>query len=256
VAFTYGVEADPEVVTSFLSKLTLQARHSHVPLHPSSLKPAKNSIPLIAIAEAFSKMPKKLAAHRDGWTWELLRDAVERPSTASHLRKFTELFSNGALPKNLWTYLAYALMYPFHKFMLEERTDPKDPALRPVNVGSVLTRFGCRVLVRMHRLAVATQLLLSHQFSFGINGGVQQVIMGCTIALQVHPSFVQIDLDLRNAHTFCSRDRVEEELESDIIYHYLLESFKALYGKTVTPQWHYGDGPDRPPRADICLMTD
>ena len=50
-----------------------------------------------------------------------------------------------------------------------------------------------------------------------------------------------------DAHTFCSRDRVEEELESDIIYHYLLESFRALYGKTVTPQWHYGDGPDHPP---------
>jgi hypothetical protein len=51
----------------------------------------------------------------------------------------------------------------------------------------------------------------------------------------VHPSFVQIDLDLQNAHTFCSRDRVEEELESDIIYHYLLKSFRALYGKTMTP---------------------
>ena len=49
---------------------------------------------------------------------------------------------------------------------------------------------------------------------------------------------------------------VEEELESDIIYHYLLESFKALYGKIVTPQWHYGDGPYRPPRAAICLLTD
>ena len=73
------------------------------------------------------------------------------------------------------------------------------------------------------------------------------MILGCTIALQVHPSFVQIDLDLRNAHTLCSRDRVEEELESDIIYHYLLESFRVLYGKTVTPQWHYGDGPDPPP---------
>jgi hypothetical protein len=68
VAFTYGVEADPEVAVSFLAKLTLQARHSHVPLHPSSLKPAKNSIPLTAVAEAFSKMPKKSAAHRDGWT--------------------------------------------------------------------------------------------------------------------------------------------------------------------------------------------
>ena len=62
------------------------------------------------------------------------------------------------------------------------------------------------------------------------------MILGCTLALQVHPSFVQIDLDLRNAHTFYSRDMVEEELESDVIYHYLLESFRALYGKTVTPQ--------------------
>jgi hypothetical protein len=201
-------------------------------------------------------MPKKSAAHRDGWTSELLRDAAQRPSTASHLRKFTELFSNGALPKNMWTYLASALMYPFHKLVLEERSDPKEPAPRPVTVGSVLTRFGCRVLVRLNRLAVTAQLLLSHQFSFGIKGGVQQVIIGCTIALQVHPSFVQIDLDLRNAHTFYSRDRVEEELESDIIYHYLLESFKALYGKTVTPQWHDGDGPNRPPRAAICLLTD
>ena len=200
VAFTYGVEADPEVTASFLSKLTLQERHSHVPLHPSTRKPSKNSIPLTDVAEAFFKMPKKSAAHRDGWTCELLRDAAQRLSTASHLRKFTELFSNGDLPKNLWTYLASALMYPFHKLMLEERIDPKDPALRPVTVGSVLTRFGFGVLVRMNRLAVAGQLLHSHQFSFGINGGVQQVILGCTIALQVHPSFVQIDLDLKNAH--------------------------------------------------------
>ncbi len=86
----------------------------------------------------------------------------------------------------MWSFLASALMYPFHKLVL-------DPVLRPMPVRSALTRFG-------------------------INGGVQQGITGCTIALQVHPSFVHIDLDLRNAHTFCSRDRVEEELESDILY--------------------------------------
>ena len=56
-------------------------------------------------------------------------------------------------------------------------------------------------------------------------------------------------MDLKNAHTFSSRDKAEEELESDIIYHYMLEVFKALYGKTVTPQWHYRDGPDRPPTS-------
>ena len=133
-----------------------------MPLHPSSLKPAKNSIPLTSVAEAFSKMPKKSATHRDGWTWELLRDVAQRPSTASHLRKFTEIFSNGAMPINLWSYLTSALIYPFHKLVLEDRVDPKDPALRPVTVGSVLTRFGCRVLVRMNMMAVAANLLMSH----------------------------------------------------------------------------------------------
>jgi len=28
-----------------------------------------------------------------------------------------------------------------------------------------------------------------------------------------------------------------------------MEVFKSIYGKTVTPQWHYGDGPDRPPTS-------
>jgi hypothetical protein len=62
-----------------------------------------------------------------------------------------------------------------------------------------------------------------------------QVILGITLPLQLNPHFVEIDLDLKNAHTFSSRDKVEEEMESDVIYHYLLEVFKALYGKTFTP---------------------
>jgi len=52
-------------------------------------------------------------------------------------------------------------------------------------------------------------------------------------------------LDSKNAHTFCSRDRLEEELELNVAYNYMLESFKALYGKTVTVQWHFGNGPVR-----------
>ena len=53
-----------------------------------------------------------------------------------------------------------------------------------------------------------------------------------------------LDLDSKNAHTFCSRERLEEELEMNVAYHYMLESFRALYGKTVTVQWHFGNGPD------------
>ncbi len=79
-------------------------------------------------------MPKQSAAHRDGWPWELLRDAASRPSTAYLLRQFSALFSNGALPWSLWTYLASALMYYFHKKLQEERIASGDPAPRPVTV--------------------------------------------------------------------------------------------------------------------------
>jgi len=147
------------------------------------------------VTDAFSGMPKKSAAHRDGWTLELLRDAVQTPSTATFLWKFVERFSNGALPKDMWAYLASALLYPFHKKLPEERTSTTDPALRLVTVGSVLTRFGCGVMVRMNSLAVAADLLKSHQFSFDINGGVQQVILASNIALEIIPSWLMLDLD-------------------------------------------------------------
>ncbi len=66
VAFSYGLETDPEVAAKFLKNLTLQTRHIHIPPHPSNFKPAKNQIHAKAVAEAFSGMPKKSATHIDG----------------------------------------------------------------------------------------------------------------------------------------------------------------------------------------------
>jgi len=215
VAFIYGLpETDPGVAAKFLKKLTRQARHPHIAPYISTIKPAKNLISSKALTDSFSGIPKQSAAHKDGWTWELLRNAASRPSIATLIRRFAEQFSNGARPKDMWTYLASALMYPFHKVLPEERICVTDPSLRPVTVGSIITRF-----VSMNRLAVAENLLLSHQISFGIKGGVQHVIMGMSLSLQLNPQFVEIDLDLKNAHTFSSRDKAEEEMESDIIYH-------------------------------------
>jgi hypothetical protein len=56
-----------------------------------------------------------------------------------------------------------------------------------------------------------------------------------------------LELDSCYAHTFSSRDKLKEELERNILYNYTTQSFRALYGKTVTLQWHFGEGPDRPP---------
>jgi hypothetical protein len=37
-----------------------------------------------------------------------------------------------------------------------------------------------------------------------------------------------------------------EEYEINVAFHYTLESFLALYGKTATVQWQFGNGPNRP----------
>jgi len=57
--------------------------------------------------------------------------------------------------------------------------------------------------------------------------------LACNIALEINPSWLILDLDSKNAHNFCSRDRLEEELELNVAYHYMLESFMALYDKTI-----------------------
>ena len=57
--------------------------------------------------------------------------------------------------------------------------------------------------------------------------------MACNIALEINPSWLMMDLDSKNAHILCSRDRLEEKLELNVDYHYMFESFMALYGKTV-----------------------
>ena len=181
-------------------------------------------------------MPKKSAPHRDGWTWELFRDMAGRPSTTSLLMKFVELFVNGALKKPLWTFLSSAIMIPFHKLAQMERLLLTDSRLRPITIGAMLTRFSVRPLLRMKRKGIAKVILNSNQFSYGVPGGVQHVIMGCTVALQNNPTWVLGQFDLRNAHTDCSRGLIWQELEADTFFHFLVHIFICMYGDNCTPQ--------------------
>ncbi len=80
--FSYGLETDPGIASIVLARLTMDARHPQSDEFVPKVNPPRNCIPLKAITGAFTEMPKKLAAHRDGWTWELLMDAAQTPSTA------------------------------------------------------------------------------------------------------------------------------------------------------------------------------
>jgi len=182
LAFSYGTESDPEVAARFLANFTRTVPHTHVPPPPSSYKTAFVPIPLKAINYMFTGMSKK-SVPRHWWTWELFCDAANRPSVVTLLRKFVELYVNGKLPKALWTLWSFAIMIPFHKLANLERDLLSYPRLRHITIDSLLTRFSCRSLLRLNKEILAERMMRSNKFSYGIPGGVKQVISGCTIAL-------------------------------------------------------------------------
>jgi hypothetical protein len=56
------------MTSKFFSKLTPKARHAHIPAHVPKVKTLPNRIPSKVETNAFSWMPKKPAAHKDGWS--------------------------------------------------------------------------------------------------------------------------------------------------------------------------------------------
>ena len=69
-----------------------------------------------------------------------------------------------------------------------------------------------------------------------VTRGVHQVILACIVTLEINPAWMMLDLDSENAHTFYNRDKLEEELEINAVYHYMLMPYRTLYGKTVIVQ--------------------
>ena len=137
-------------------------------------------------------------------------------------------------------------MTSFHKLALVEREPLKDPRLRPITIGALLFRFSVRKALQMKRKGLAERMLKSNQFSYGTLGGVQLVIMGCIVALYCNPSWCLLEIDYANAHLYCNRENIWEELERDPYFHFLIHIFLYLYGENNTPLWHFGNGPDQP----------
>ncbi len=97
--FSYDTKSDPVLAATFLAELTRSTPHTHVSAMPSSYKTPFVLIPIKAVTGAFTDMLKKSAPRRKGWTWDLVRDVANRPSTAALLRKFAEHFVNDLLLK-------------------------------------------------------------------------------------------------------------------------------------------------------------
>jgi hypothetical protein len=94
-------------------------------------------------------------------------------------------------------------------------------------------------MVRMNKVAVVAKLLLPHQFFFGVNGGVQHVILACNIALEINPSWVMLDLDrpATSFRMFCEGLK-QGDAPATVCFNVLatrvyMRQLRMMYGKGV-----------------------
>jgi hypothetical protein len=191
-------------------------------------------------------MSKKSAPMRDGWIWELFKDAASRTSSADLLKKIRGTLREWTPPEDLMD----ALILGDHDPLPQDRVNGTPFALRPKlthdhhrRPANPILRKNCPTNVQKR---IAESMLKFNQFSYGISGGVQHVILGCTVALQSNPMWILGVFDLRNAHTDCTRGLTWHELENDQYFHFLIQIFICMYGENRTPQWHFGNDPDQP----------
>ena len=244
LALSYGVETDPARAAESLEALHRPSPHDHIafPQLPPRFA-AKTTFTVKTTADGLRKHPTCSATHRDFWSWELIADCMRHSDTALLLSKYCTRFCSGDLPPGFKKYLSSGVLMAFHKDPPEIRALSTLLRHRPITIGSVLTRFPVRALLKLNREAILSHLISSHQFSFGVSGGPVKVAFIVTVGLQSNPSWVMMEGDFKNAHTGCARARILEELLANPALHPLIPVFNFLYGTSSSPLWHFGDGP-------------
>ena len=112
-----------------------------------------------------------------------------------------ECWVNGRLPP--WFVATYmgARIAPLVKGGLPARGTPD---CRPVAVGETFRRLVTSKVMRDHK-GLFRDALWPQQAAVGVESGQQLVTTGVSVALQQHPDFVAVKVDLANAFNECTR---------------------------------------------------
>ena len=78
------------------------------------------------------------------------------------------------------------------------------PDVRPLGTGECLQRAIHSSIVAQFKIPLA-EYLWPQQVAVGISGGISLLIWGIKLTLEVHPDFVVVKLDLRNAYNEIAR---------------------------------------------------
>ncbi|CAI5928517.1 unnamed protein product [Closterium sp. NIES-65] len=101
--------------------------------------------------------------------------------------------------------------------------------VRPIAIGEVLIRILSRAVCLQLRDQMARVFLASQQFGVGVTCGTEVVVRGVCHALDDHPDWVVLQLDMANAFNSFHRDAMFQALYTSAEFHYLIPFIRLFY---------------------------
>jgi hypothetical protein len=128
-----------------------------------------------------------------------------------------------------WFYLFFShvkLVAPF-----KQQTSPgASPEVRPIGIGECLRRTITRAVIADRKEVLAGHLL-PQQVAVGVPFGIGLLVFGLRAMLEMHPDWVVVKLDLRNAYNEIKRARILQRLLEAETLKDLAPLFWATYGQ-------------------------
>ena len=119
---------------------------------------------------------------------------------------------NAELPP--WFYVAITTVKLVAPIKKPGITPDAAPDVRPLGVGECLRRAIHSALVTQYKPVIGEHLW-PQQIAIGIPGGMSRLFFGVRFVLEVHPEWVLVRIDLRNAHNELKRRAMLEPLAAE-----------------------------------------
>ena len=127
----------------------------------------------------------------------------------SKFEDFAEAYVNAELPD--WFYAVFTAVKAMAPIKKEATSVGEAPDVRPIGIGECLRRCIHSALVSQYKPLLRDHLW-PQQVALGVEGGLSILVFGLRLALEVHPDWVVVKMDMRNAFNEIKRRCVVDRL--------------------------------------------
>jgi hypothetical protein len=200
--------------------ITLHPTSNSFPAHVHKSIPTPNDMnrwneAIMTIdAELLKKLPKRFidngsCAGIDGWNGNILNTLIQfgNDTIIQGIADLLNLIVNGQLEGDVRQLLLTSILIPLKK---------KDSGIRPLAIGSIFTRLAGKLCIselQKDSNDAFQHLFPKVQLGLGKSGGPEIALHKIQSLLQLHPNYVVLSTDVKNAFNSISRSIISEQLQ-------------------------------------------